>query len=345
MTSDDGAKLTSGQGKKMTTTEDYLQLPNSCDIPWIHWLRPRLRYSFRYCAEKRREYTLSEPFIDSVFGEHHNLYLKGRGFYAAGRILDRNILGKLMKEYHRTSAYDQLGSIIRSSEQGNMHHWRKNHAAIEISKLCDALTSGFVDKDRFSTSNIYLGVEMCLKAVCTHANFREHGTWKFPKTHDMMQLWNRLPQGLQNDIVQASVDFKREYSAYRDTVCDILKSAARQATGTISMTDDRKNNAYVQHDQKLAHACSEKPYSLFFNDNDQLNVEDLSDGWLLESMSAIRDLNYHRYGEDGISTYDPLPTGIVNLTHWLGKLFYEHLFPGETHGDRKVRPLVNIEQD
>ena len=343
MTSDDGAKLTSGQGKKMTTTEDYFQLPDGHAISWIDWLKPRLRYSFKSCTEGRQEYTLNGPFIASVFGEYHNLYLKGRGFYAAGRILDRQYLDKLMREYRRVSAHDQLRSKFRSlsSESSNRHHWWKNHAAMEISKLYDALTSGFVDRDRFPTSNIYLGVEMCLKAVCTHANFREHGTWKFPKTHDMIQLWDRLPQGLQNDIVQASVDFKKEYSAYRDTVDAILKSATRQATGTISMTDDRKNSAYVQHDQKLAHACSEKPYSLFFNENDQLNVEDLSDDWLLKSMSAIRDLNYHRYGEDGISTYDPLPTGIVNLTHWLGKLFYEHLFPGETHGDRKVRPLVH----
>ena len=327
----------------MTTTEDYLQLPDSCDIPWIHWLRPRLRYSFRCCAEKQQEYTLSEPFIDSVFGEHHNLYLKGRGFYAAGGILDRQYLDKLMGEYRRVSAHDKSRSEVRSlsSESSNRHHWWNNHAAMEISKLYDALTSGFVDRDRFPTSNIYLGVEMCLKAICTHASFREHGTWKFPKTHDMMQLWNRLPQGLQDDLMQDSVDFKKKYSAYRDTVGGILKSATRQAIGTISMTN-WKSDAYVQHDQKLAHACSKKPYSLFFNDNDQLNVEELSDGWLLESMGDIRDLNYHRYGEDDISTYDPLPRGIVNLTHCLGKLFYEHLFPGKTHGDRKVRPLVNI---
>ena len=326
----------------MTTTEDYMRLPDSCDIPWIHWLRPRLRYSFRCCAEKGQEYTLNEPFIDSVFGEHHNLYLKGRGFYAAGRILDRQYLDELMREYRRTSAYDQLTSGIRSlsSKSFNKHHWWNNHAAMEISKLYDTLTSGFVDRDRFPTSNIYLGIEMCLKAISTHASFREHGTWKFPKTHNMMWLWNGLPRGLQDDLRQASINFKKEYSAYRDTVRGILESATRQATGTISMTN-LKNDTYVQHDQKLAHACSKKPYSVFFNDNDQLNVEDLSDDWLLESMDKIRDLNYHRYGVDGVSTYDPLPFEIIDRTHWLGKLFYEHLFPGETHGDRKVWPLVH----
>ena len=326
----------------MTTTEDYLQLPNSYDIPWIIWLRPRLQYSFRCCAKKGQEYTLNEPFIDSVFGEHHNLYLKGRGFYAAGRILDRQYLDKLIKKYRRVRAHNQLRNRphTSSSESLNKHHWWNNHAAMEISKLYDALTSGFVDRDRFPTSNIYLGIEMCLKAICTHASFREHGTWKFPKTHDMMRLWNRLPQDLQDDLIQASVDFKKEYGAYRDTVCGILQSATQQAIGTISMINS-KNDVYVQHDQKLAHACSKKPYSLFFNDNDQLNAEDLSDGWLLESMDEIRDLNYHRYGEDSISTYDRLPREIIDRTHWLGKLFYEHLFPGETHGDRKVRPLLH----
>ena len=321
-------------------TEEYQKLPDNHDIKWIPWLQLRLRYSFKHCKKNGREYELRDPFIAPVFGQHHNFYLRGRAFYCAGRILARFSLGTLMNNCRRNSAQDQFRSIIlNSSQSARASYWKENHTAMEISKLWDAVTSDPLDMERIATSNIYLGIEMCLKAICTHANFREKKVWKFPKIHVFFEIWNALPKRLQQEIVQKSVNFKTEFADYRDNVDNLLKSASQQV-GQESGFFEPTNDADVQFDQRLSSLCSQDPYSLFFDCNDQLHSEALSDEWLVEAINRIRDLNYHRYGVDDGSTFDPLPIEIVDEIHWLGKFFYEYLFPGERHGGRKVLPLV-----
>ena len=324
-------------------TEEYQKLPDNHDVTWIPWLRPRLRYSFKNCKKTRREYVLDKPFIAPLFGQHHNLYLRGRAFYCTGRILACFSLGNLMHDYRLKMAFDQFREIISSHNQGvRAEYWKKSHTAMEISKLWDAVTSDPLDMERISTSNIYVGIEMCLKAICTHANFRQKEVWKFPKTHSFREIWDSLPKCLRQEIVQESMNFKTDFAVYRDTVYNILMSASKQV-GQPSGFFESTNGADAKFDQKLSKVCSQDTYSLFFNTGDQLFSEALSDEWLVETINRIKDLNYHRYGVDDGPTFDPLPVEIVDEVHWLGKFFYEHLFPGETRGGRKVWPLLSAD--
>lgn len=323
-------------------TEEYQQLPDNHDVTWIPWLRLRLHDSFKHSEKTGNDYELREPVNELVFVQHHNLYLRGRAFYCAGRILGRFSLGKLVNDYRRTSACDRYREIILNSQFAKEMYWKKNHAAMEISKLWDPVTSDPLDMERISTSNIYLGIEMCLKAICTHANYREKEVWKFPKTHNILKIWGALPKCLQQEVVQESIKFKTEFTVYRDSVYNILKSASKQV-GQPGGFFESTNNTDVQIDQRLSDLCSRSPYSLFFDCDDQLHSETLSDEWLVETINRIQDLNYHRYGVDEGPTFDPLPIEIVDEIHWLGKFFYEHLFPGETLGGRKVWPLLSVD--
>ncbi len=47
-----------------------------------------------------------------------------------------------------------------------------------------------LDRERVMMTNVVLAVELCLKAVSTHATFRETGSFKFNIGHDVSKLYH-----------------------------------------------------------------------------------------------------------------------------------------------------------
>ena len=332
------------------TERSYFELEN--EETWMDYLRTRLPYSFNRVKEKgsgnSRHFELSEPVLLTGFSEaeRHNFWRRGQIYYMSGKLLDYYSMPQI-GNYYRTAEVMQLLTDSGIAK----YRWPLDpftfYNSIQMEKVWGFAQGNNLDRERVMMTNVMLALELCLKAVSTHASFRKKGTFRFNAGHDVAKLYAALPDSLRDEIIAESAAFAEEYAAFRAKVeADVRKIFGRWSSPS-GAQPNWKQQAEAEWNE-LARRIRESTYTAFVNSNDPgQGNKYLHDGWFEEALSQVE-----RIGDPGdISQYfryaprkdkDELP---VDLIHWillLGRFMYEHLFPVppmDTHGPSSGFPI------
>ena len=335
------------------STPSYYEL--RIESTWMECLRTRLPYSFNRIEEKgrgpSRHYVLSEPVLltGTLAAERHNYWRRGNVYYMSGKLLDYYNMSEVGMNY-RTAEVVQLLTDAAISR----YIWPSNpfafYNSMQMEEVWGFAQDNHLDRERVMMSNVVLAVELCLKAVSTHATFRETGSFEFSAGHDVVKLYGALPESLRDEIAAESEVFAKEYVAFRTKVEADIK---RILSGRLSQPQahaERTKQAEAEWNE-LAKRIRESNYTAFVNSNDPgVGDKYLHEGWFEEALNQVKlieepgDISqYFRYAPH--KDKDELPTDLVHWILLLGRFLYEHLFPvpGSDNGPLSgfpVRPVA-----
>ena len=217
-----------------------------------------------------------------------------------------------------------------------MQHFLPNiphvlYNSMQMEKVWGFAQDSILDRERVVMTNVTLAVELCLKAIVTHASYRETNCFKFNADHNLSKLYDSLPPPLRQEITAESNAFAKDYVAFRRQVeADIQKiwaSRSRQQT-----TPNAIQQAKTEWNQ-IAKRIRESHYTAFVNSQDP-GADDkyLHEGWFKEALDQIKlveepaDISqYFRYAPQ--KDKDELPPDLIHWVLLLGRFLYEHLFP------------------
>lgn len=204
--------------------------------------------------------------------------------------------------------------------------------SMQMEKVWGFAQENHLDRERVMMTNVILAVELCLKAVATHAAYRESGSFSFRAGHDVAKLYAALPDSLRDEIAAESEVFASEYVAFRERVeADIWRIGSPRRASP-QPHPNRKEQAEAEWN-RLAKRIRESVYTAFVNSNDPgADNKYLHPGWLEEALYQVRlieepgDISqYFRYAPH--KGKDELPTDLIHWVLLLGRFIYEHLFP------------------
>ena len=267
----------------------------------------------------------------------------------SGKLLDYYDMSEVGRNY-RTVEVVQLLTDIASAP----YIWPSNafafYNSMQMEKVWGFAQDNHLDRERVMMTNVVLAVELCLKAVSTHATFRETGSFKFNTGHDVSKLYGALPESLREEISAESEVFARQYVSFRAKVEASIKQIFSQRLSQPLTNPDRKRLVEAEWNE-LAKSIRESNYTAFVNSNDP-GVDDkyLHEGWFEGALNQVRLIEepgditqYFRYAPH--EDKDELPTDLIHWILLLGRFLYEHLFPVPRSDDRPlsgfpVRPVV-----
>ena len=317
------------------TTQDYFELGD--EGTWIEYLRTRLPYSFSRIekdnGKNSRNFVVSEPILlsDQEPAESHNFWRRGNVSYMTGKLLDYfslSDIGTSLRFLEVLQLVTQEAEDLRRPWPNDLYAF---YNSMQMEKVWRFAQENHLDRERAMMSNVIQGVELCLKAIWTHASYREEKCFKFSTGHEVVDLYEKLPQSLRDEIAAESKTFAMEYLEYRTQVeKDIAKCK-----------DRGRNWPHISHSvhqigaewEMLAKRIMESSYTAFVNSNDPgASEEELHENWLEEALNRIRLVD----SKGGISVYfryapmedrDKLPVDLLHRVLLLGRFMYEHLFP------------------
>ena len=209
-------------GERMTeTTPGYYDL--SIEDTWIDYLRTRLPYSFNRIEAKgngpSRHFMLFEPVMmsGSLAAERHNFWQRGNVYYMSGKVLDYFSLSEVGRTY-------RMAEAIRLLQGARVARpiWPVNeivfYNSMQLEKVWGFAQHNHLDRERVMMTNVILAVELCLKAIMTHAAFWDIGCFRFSAGHEVVKLYEALPEPLRDEMAAESEVFAREYVAFRTEV-------------------------------------------------------------------------------------------------------------------------------
>ena len=323
------------------TTPNYSELP--VEDSWIEYLRTRLPYFFNSIEEKgsgrSRHFVLSEPVLltGQMAAERHNYWRRGNVYYMCGKLLDYYSMPAAARIY-------RMGEALRlqSHSHGTLGIWPTDtfayYNSMQMEKVWGFAQDNHLDRERVMMTNVILAIELGLKAITTHAVFRETGCFKFASGHDVAKLYRDLPSPLQDEIAAESNVFATDYLAFRTQVeIDITKLMGRRFSQP-EPSPNEKQQARADWDQ-VAKRIRESNYTVFVNSNDPGKTEkQLHEGWFQEALDSVRPIEapydisqYFRYAPQ--QDKDELPVEIITWGLLLGRFLYEHLFPVPPSGN------------
>ena len=301
---------------------------------WVEYLRARLPYFFLEISEERpqagtRHYLLADPVLLTGMKapERHNFWQRGNAYYMYGKLLDFYSMPQVSKGY-------RMAEVLQLLTNGRMAHftWPTDaftfYNSIQMEKVLGFLLPNHLDRERVMMNNVTMGIELGLKAVMTHANYRESGSFTFSRGHDVAKLFADLPDSLQQEIEAESKVFALEYPAFRNQVeAEIREIHARLAAGTLEVPTEQQAK---EEWEQITDRIRESPYTAFVNSNDPGTK--IPEDWFEESLKRIEmvtDYNdislYFRYAP--MKDKDELPTDLIAHVLLLGQFLFEHLFP------------------
>ena len=304
---------------------DYADL--SIQDTWVEYLRVRLPYSFGNIQEvrdgRKRQYVLSGPILSTQpLGEYHNFWQRGYVYYAAGRLIDIHDLPSYWKEYRILHTEE-----VRSRFTGQVDHLHRSpdnvFNALQLEKLWAFVSRDHLDRERAVMTNVIQAIELCLKAIKTHAEYRERKKFTFDDGHDLDTIFHSLPQMLQREIRTASVTFAEHYANFRKTIENRI-SQLRERRMSSSVREPPDVSAW----NNISQGINMTNYTAFINANDPASVGSVDckpEDWFDCAMKDIGKLTYHRYAP--LRGRDEYPTRPIHLGLILGRFMYEHLFP------------------
>ncbi len=203
--------------------------------------------------------------------------------------------------------------------------------SMQMEKVWGFVQHNHLDRERVMMTSVTQAVELCLKAIATHATFRETSYFKFNAGHDIAKLYEDLPKLLQDEIVAESKVFAKDYLAFRKQVeGDIQRISALPSQP--QAYPEAKQQAEADWD-RMAKRIRESNYTAFVNSNDPGATDRyLHEGWFEGALDQMRlieqpgDISqYFRYAPQ--EENDELPIDLINSGLLLGRFIYEHLFP------------------
>ena len=317
------------------------EMAGYADLPshdtWVEYLRTRLPYSFGEIREVKdggkRQYILSGPILSTQpLGEHHNFWQRGYVYYAVGRLIDLYQLPLYWREY-RISHTDEL----RSRHSGQVDRLGKFPPdifnALQLEKLWAFVSNDHLDRERAVMTNVIQAIELCLKAIKTHAEYRETKKFTFDEGHDLGTIFHSLPEMLQREIRTASVTFAEHYANFRRTTEDKISQLQkrRMSSSSSNMLEPPDVRAW----NNIADGINLTNYTAFVNANDPASVGAVDckpEDWFDCAMKDIGKLTYHRYAP--LRGRDEYPTRPIHLGLILGRFMYEHLFPVTVNAEK-----------
>ena len=326
--------LSPGRSKNMTDPS-YFDL--TIERTWIDYLRTRLPYSFDRVEEKKsgqsRHFVLSEPVLLTGFhvAERHNFWRRGNVYYMSGKLLDYYSMSEVARSYRMAEVMQLL------TDSGIApYSWPSNasvfYNSMQMEKVWGFAQENHLDRERVMMTNVVLAVELCLKAIMTHATFRQTGAFRFKAWHDVAKLYEALPDSLRNEIAAESEVFAKEYVAFRTKLEADIQRIFDQRASPPHDHPDRKEHAEAEWNE-LAERIRERPYTAFVNSNDPgVGNNYLHEGWFDEALNRVNlieepgDISqYFRYAPH--RDKDQLPADLIHWILLLGRFMYEHLFP------------------
>ena len=323
------------------TTPSYGGL--SVEDSWIEYLRTRLPYSFNSIEEKvggrSRHFVLSEPVLLTGFlaDEHHNFWRRGNVFYMSGKLLDYYSMSDVGQRYRTLE-----GVRLRTTAPGTPIVWPNDtfafYNSMQMEKVWGFAQDNHLDRERAMMTNVILAVELCLKAIMTHAAFRKTGCFKFNAGHDVAKLYEALPGSLRDEIAAESKVFAKDYLAFRTQVEAEIKKLMDHRPSEPQSYPDAKQQAEADWDQ-MAKRIRESNYTVFVNSNDPgTTKKELHEGWFQEALDSVKPIEapydisqYFRYAPQ--KDKDELPIDLIRRGLLLGRFMYEHLFPVPPSGN------------
>ena len=311
---------------------------------WIEYVRARLPYSFNHIEEKgssqNRHFVLSDPVLltGQLAADRHNFWRRGNVYYMSGKLLDYYPMSEVGWNY-------RIGEVTRLLSGPNVARniWPVSEFAfynsMQIDKVWGFAQENHLDRERMMMTNVMLSIELCLKAIATHAVFWDSGCFKFSAGHDIVKLYGALPEALRVEVSEESDVFAREYVAFRTKVEADIKNIRSSHLSKPQASAEWIKQAEAEWNE-MARRIRESNYTAFVNSNDP-GVGDnyLHEGWFEEALYQVESM-----GEPGdISQYfryapredkDELPTDLIHWILLLGRFLYEHLFPVPRSDDR-----------
>ena len=250
--------------------------------------------------------------------------------------------GKLLDYYSMSDAgkYYRMVEAIRllTDTTGVLGHiWPTNifafYNSMQLEKVWGFAQDNHLDRERMMMTSVTQAVELCLKAIMTHATFRETSCFKFNAGHEIAKLYEDLPDQLRDEIAAESKVFAKDYLAFRREV-----EADIQRIMTLRSQPQTFQQAKADWNQ-MAKRIRESNYTAFVNSNDPgATDKQLHEDWFEEALNhtkqieGFRDIiEYLRYAP--LRDKDQLPIPLINSVLLLGRFMYEYLFPVQPSGD------------
>ena len=223
--------------------------------------------------------------------------------------------------------------ILHTDKLRNEHSGRVDHSfkqprdvfnALQLEKLWAVVTDDHLDRERALMTNVTQAIEFCLKAIQTHAAYRETGEFAFTEGHDLEKIYKSLPEKLQLEMRTESVAFAEKYAAFRQTIEDkILQLEERH-----SAPPDFGARPDVVAWKKISDEVDRATYTAFVGKNDPASAGAVGckpEEWFDRAIKNIGKITYHRYSP--FQGRDEYPVEPIHLGLMLGRFMYEHLFP------------------
>ena len=322
----------------MTTADDsYFGL---CDEgSWIDLLRSRLPYSFEQIERKPdsegKVFVLSDPVLrEGAFSATcHSFWRRGHVFYMVGKLLDCHSMASIWRNYRMQVGLLRLrhpGDSIGSTTFSAFDFYN----SMQLEKVWRFALGNVLDRERVMMTNITQSLELCLKAMITHASYLETGRFEFPSGHKITDLYGELPDQLRNEIADESKVFADSYAAYRSRIKRDVQAIFNRRTE--ALIDGQIVQDEREQWEHIAAKLNDSDYTAFVNSNDPgAKLEERRDVWLNDALDAIGqahgfadELQYYRYAP--ARDEDELPVVPISLALLLGRFFYEHLLPMPT---------------
>ena len=324
------------------TTPSYYDL--KIEDSWIDYLRTRLPYSFMHVSEKRpkgepRHFRLSEPVLLTGMkaAERHNFWKRGNVYYMTGKLMDYYSMSQVGWTY-RLLEVKQLLTRDAIARFGWPTDAFTFYNSMQMEKVWDFVQDNHLDRERVMMTNIILSAELCLKATMTHATFSETGCFKFSAGHDVVKLFEGLPDSLRDEILAESKVFAKEYLGFRTQIEEEILGIHGHRLSQPQFVFPAEQEAEAEWNQ-IAERIRQNSYTAFVNSNDPGKTDkQLHEDWLKEALERIgmiedpHDISqYFRYAPQ--KDKDDLPVDLISCVLLLGRFLYEHLFPVPSSGN------------
>ena len=325
----------------MVYGEDDVYCALSTQGSWIDRIRARLPYSFESVEvqasrtgreDRLTRYVLSGPVLrkGALSAERHNFWRRGHVFYMVGKLIDCDSMAQIWQRYRMQIGLLRLkhpGDSLGSTAFAAFDFYN----SMQLEKVWRFALDNHLDRERVMMTNITQSLELCLKAMITHASYLETGRFEFPSGHTISDLYEELPAQLRDEISDESRVFADSYAAYRSQIESEVRIFSDRHTEALL-------NAQVVRDERdrwesIAADLNDSDYTAFVNSNDPgMNLGERRDVWLSDALGRTGDahgfgdaMQYYRYAP--ARDIDDLPIDPINLALLLGRFFYEHLFP------------------
>ena len=272
---------------------------------------------------KKNEFILCGPFLSTNLAEHHNFWKRGYVYYAVGKLIDIYGLSDYWKEY-RSLHTDK----IRNEHSGPIDHFSKRPRQVfnahQLEKLWAVVSEDHLYRERAVMTNVTQSIEFCLKAMKTHAEYRETGVFSFTEGHDLEEIFESLPEELQLEMRTESVAFAEKYAAYRQAIEDRMSQLEKRRFSSPDVYARPNIGAW----KNIADEIDRNTYTAFVGENDPASADAVGykpEEWFDRAIKDIKKITYHRYSP--FQGRDEYPAKPIHLGLILGRFMYEHLFP------------------